>query len=93
MLLLCGKIAAGKSTLAAQLSRTHGAVVIFEDGWLANLFAGNMNTPRDFMRNSGKLRAAMGPHIVDLLRAGQSVVLDFQANTIDSRAWVLGLAQ
>lgn len=29
--------------------------------------------------------------IVQLLREGMSVVLDFQANTVDSRAWMRGL--
>ena len=30
----------------------------------------------------------MGPHLVALLRGGTSVVLDFHANTLASRAWM-----
>ncbi|WP_424975027.1 AAA family ATPase [Dinoroseobacter sp. S124A] len=90
--MLCGKIAAGKSTLAAELSSAPKTIRINEDDWLATLFADQMETPRDFMRCSTRLRAAMGPHIVALLRAGLSVVLDFQANTVDARAWMRGLS-
>jgi predicted kinase len=35
----------------------------------------------------------MGPHLVALLRAGLSVVLDFPANTPQSRAWMRTLFQ
>ena len=33
----------------------------------------------------------MGPHIASLLSAGVSVVLDFQANTVESRRWMRGI--
>ncbi|SFK84754.1 AAA family ATPase [Shimia haliotis] len=91
--LLCGKPAAGKSTLCAQLVRTAGAVVISEDAWLAALFGDQMASLKDFVRCSQKVRDVAGPHVVDLLRAGVTVVLDFQANTAESRAWMLGLAR
>lgn len=32
--MLCGKIAAGKSTLAAELGDANGTVIIAEDEWL-----------------------------------------------------------
>lgn len=37
--LLCGKIASGKSTLAAQLGRTAGTILIAEDDWLDSLYS------------------------------------------------------
>lgn len=86
--MLCGKIASGKSTLSQQLAAAPNTVRIIEDDWLAALFAEEMLTPRDFMRCSAKLRGAMAPHIVGLLKAGISVVLDFQANTPEARAWM-----
>lgn len=91
--MLCGKIASGKSTLAAQLVDEHGAVLVVEDAWLQPLFGDRMRTGADFLHYSGRLRAAMGPHIVALLDAGVTVVLDFQANTIDSRTWMRGLIE
>ena len=89
--LLCGKVAAGKSTLATKLAETDNTILIAEDEWLATLFAEELQQPKDFLRCSTKLRVAMAPHIVALLRAGTSVVLDFQANTVESRVWMRGL--
>ncbi len=89
--LLCGKVAAGKSTLATKLAEADNTILIAEDEWLATLFAEELQQPKDFLRCSTKLRLAMAPHIVALLRAGTSVVLDFQANTVESRVWVRGL--
>lgn len=86
--LLCGKIASGKSTLAAALAARPGHVKISEDSWLATLFTGEINTVADYVRSAGKLRQAMGPHVVALLQAGVSVVLDFPANTLANRQWM-----
>lgn len=86
--LMCGKIASGKSTLAARLGSMHGAVVIAEDDWLNALYAQEMSSISDYMRCASKLRQVMGPHVVSLLNAGVSVVLDFQANTIEARRWM-----
>ncbi len=89
--LLCGKIAAGKSTLAAELSNNSDTVLLSEDDWLSTLFEDQMQTIPDYVRCSAKLRQVMGPHVVQLLNAGLSVVLDFPANRIDNRAWMRGL--
>jgi len=89
--LVCGKIAAGKSTLTAGLGRLPRTVVVAEDQWLSQLYPGEQSTLADYVRNSSRLRAVMGPHVVALLRAGVSVVLDFPANTLASRAWMRGL--
>jgi len=86
--LMCGKIASGKSTLTAQLGRTNGIVVIAEDDWLNSLYSEEMSSISDYVRCMSKLRDVMGPHVVSLLKAGVSVVLDFQANTIASRNWM-----
>lgn len=89
--LLCGKIAAGKSTLAAKLAAAENTVLISEDQWLAALYPEELRTPKDHMARATRLRTAMAPHVVALLGAGMSVVLDFQANTVESRAWMRGL--
>ena len=47
----------------------------------------------DYVRNSTRLRHAMAPHLVALLRTGVSVVLDFPANTLVSRAWIRTLVE
>lgn len=89
--LLCGKIAAGKSTLASKLAESNGTVLIAEDQWLNALFSDEMATASDYVQYASKLRKIMGPHVSSLLHAGASVVLDFQANTVESRAWMRGL--
>lgn len=86
--LLCGKIAAGKSTLTAALAQQPSTVVLSEDLWLHRLFGPEMATVTDYVRCSGRLRDAIGPHTEDLLRLGVSVVLDFPANTLAARAWM-----
>ena len=89
--LLCGKIAAGKSTLARRLAARPATLLISEDHWTSNLFSDDLRTIDDYGRFSARLRAAMGPHIVDILRHGLSVVLDFPANTVGNRNWMRGL--
>ena len=58
---------------------------------MSNLFPADVRTVEDFVRFSARLRAAMGPHIVDILRQGLSVVLDFPANTVTYRNWMRSL--
>jgi predicted kinase len=85
--LTCGKIAAGKSTLTAGLAEAPMTVLISEDQLLARLYPGEIATLADYARCAGRLREAVAPHIQALLRAGVSVVLDFQMNTLATRAW------
>ncbi len=91
--LLCGKIAAGKSTLAARLSSLPGTVLIAEDDWLNALFADEVQSLSDYARCSSKLKQIMGPHVAALLNAGVSVVLDFPANTVAQRSWMRGILE
>jgi predicted kinase len=91
--LLCGKIAAGKSTLAKRLATRPATVLISEDHWTSNLFAEELKTVEDYSRYSSRLRNAMGPHVVALLKAGMSVVLDFPANTLANRRWMRGIVE
>lgn len=89
--LLCGKIASGKSTLSAKLGISPGTVIISEDRWLAALFTNEMHSISDYVQCSSRLRGAMKPHLVSLLKAGLSVVLDFPANTPSNREWMMSI--
>lgn len=89
---ICGKIAAGKSTLAAQLGTAANTLVIAEDDWLAALFKDEITTGQDYLRLAAKLKTAMAPHVAALLREGLSVVLDFPANTVAFRDWMREVA-
>lgn len=91
--LMCGKIASGKSTLAKTLAVQHRAILLSEDKWLASLYPGAINSVTDYAGYSLRIRSVLGPLVVDMLESGVSVVLDFPANTIASREWLLGLAE
>lgn len=90
---LCGKIASGKSTLAARLGGAPGTVLIVEDVWLEALFADQLHTLEDYARCSAKLRGVIGAHVAALLDTGLSVVLDFPANTPGQRRWSHEIAE
>lgn len=84
--MLCCKVAAAKSTLAARLAEAPSTVVVAQDPWMAALYPEELRLIADYVRLVPRLMAAMGPHLVGLLRAGLSVVLDWPANTRASRA-------
>ncbi|MBR2816910.1 MAG: ATP-binding protein [Reyranella sp.] len=86
--MICGKIAAGKSTLAARLAQAPATVLVSEDYWMSRLYEGEVKTVADYGRLSARLRKAIGGHLATLLRAGLSIVLDFPANTVANRHWM-----
>ncbi|MDP9989644.1 putative kinase [Variovorax boronicumulans] len=89
--MVCGKIGAGKSTLTRRLADAPATVLISEDAWLAALYPGEIVDLPDYVRASARLKQVMVEHVVALLAAGVSVVLDFPANTVSSRAWARGI--
>lgn len=89
--LLCGKIASGKSTLAARLAEAPNTLRLSEDLWLARLYKEQMHSVADYVRCAALLREAIGPHVQALLALGVNVVLDFPANTPANRQWMRSL--
>ena len=87
LIFLCGKMAAGKSTLARDLARQENAVLLVQDEFLDSLFPGEITDIPGFVKYSSRLRDALAPHIHSLLSRGISVVLDFPGNTKAQRAW------
>ena len=83
----CGKPGAGKSRAATALARERAALLISEDVWLTRLYGDQMKVFDDYIRFSRSLKTVVGPLVVDLLKGGHSVVLDFQANTVAGRRW------
>lgn len=89
--LVCGKIGAGKSTLAHRLAANPKTILVSEDDWLSQIYADEINNLSDYVRCTGRFRKALAGHIAALLQAGLSVVLDFPANTPTSRQWAKAL--
>ncbi len=87
LIFLCGKMAAGKSTLARDLARRENAVLLVQDELLESLFPGEITDIPEFVKYSSRLKGALAPHICSLLLKGISVVLDFPGNTKAQRAW------
>jgi predicted kinase len=87
LIFLCGKMAAGKSTLARELARRENAILLVQDEFLDHLFPGEITDIPGFVEYSSRLKNALMPHVCALLSKGISVVLDFPGNTTAQRAW------
>jgi predicted kinase len=85
---LCGKMAAGKSTLAKQLAQQHRALLISEDIWLQRLYGDEITDFNDYLLYSRRLKSALTAHIIEILQQDVSVVLDFPANVPAIRQWI-----
>lgn len=85
--LVCGKIGAGKSTVARTLAKKANTVLVVEDDWISQMYPDEIRTLADYVRCTGRFRMAVAGHIEALLADGMSVVLDFPANTPSSRQW------
>jgi predicted kinase len=83
----CGKMAAGKSTLAKEIAQRENAVLLVQDELLSKLFPGEVVDIPSFIQYSSRLNDALAAHIGSLLSKGISVVLDFPGNTRTQRAW------
>jgi predicted kinase len=84
---LCGKMAAGKSTLARELAERSAGILLVQDEWLGHLFPDDIVDLPAFAKFSARLRAALTDHVCTLLTRGTSVVLDFPGNTRTQRNW------
>jgi predicted kinase len=84
---MSGKAGAGKTTLAREIARTTGAVLICEDEWMSRL-ADPIKNLQDYLAAAVRIRRVIAPLSIDLLRLGTSVVFDFAGNTVKDRLWV-----
>ena len=87
LIFLCGKMAAGKSTLAKDLAQRENAILLVQDEFLNHLFPGEITDIAGYVRCSSRLNNAIGPLVCALLSKGVSVVLDFPGNTKAQRLW------
>ena len=87
LIFFCGKMAAGKSTLARNLAARENAVLLVQDDFLNALFPGEITDIPGFVKCSNRLKEALTPHVCALLSKGISVVLDFPGNTKGQREW------
>lgn len=88
---LCGKMAAGKSTLARQLAERERAILFEQDHWVETLFPNLIVNVATYLEYSGRINRLVAPQVADLLQRGINVVLDFPGNTRNQRAWFRGI--
>ncbi len=93
LILFCGKMGAGKSTLSKAMAKEHTAVWISEDEWLAAHYPGKINTFGDYIEHSRLIKPVVKGLVQGILQAGTTVVMDFPANTVKQRQWLLSLSQ
>ena len=92
LIFFCGKMGAGKSTLARRIADQRNAVLISEDEWLAALFPDQIGSFADYKKRSDQLKPLLELHVPQILNTGTDVVMDFAANTKQRRKWLAGLA-
>ena len=81
-------MASGKSTKAAELVASKHAILFSEDEWLTQLYPDLISSVADYVNYSGLIKPIVKPLVQSLLSSGQTVVIDFPANTPGQRAWL-----
>ena len=87
LIFFCGKMGAGKSTLARRLADQPNSLLLSEDHLLAGLYPDAIRSLDNYILYSRRLKLTLQPHIVSLLETGVNVVMDFPGNTRTQRAW------
>jgi len=87
LIFFCGKMAAGKSTLARRLAEERQALLLVQDDFLARLFPGDVKDISAYTLYSSRIGDVVQPLVCDVLTRGVSVALDFPANTTKQRTW------
>ena len=88
LILLCGKMGAGKSTKSSDLAMEHDAILLSEDVWLESLYPNQIHSVEDYVKYSNLIKPLVKSIVQSMLRSGSRVVMDFPANTISQRAWL-----
>jgi len=83
----CGKMGAGKSTVAARLAAETHAVLFSEDEWLSALYPNLITKLEDYIKYSNLLKPQIKKTVQSILNSGTDVIMDFPANTVRQRDW------
>jgi len=87
LVFFCGKMGAGKSTKASEVSRDRNAVLLSEDEWLESLYPNKVRSLEDYIKYSNQLKPQIKKLVQSILTTGTDVVMDFPANTVSQRDW------
>lgn len=92
LILFSGKMGAGKSTKSKQVSQDRNAVLISEDDWLSALYPNQITSFDDYLYYSSILKPLVKAHVINILKTGTDVVMDYPANTVKQRTWFKEIA-
>ena len=92
LVLICGKMGAGKSTKAKEVSKESNTILLSEDEWLGKLYPGQISGLEDYIKYSRLIKPVVKSLVQDLLLSGVRVVMDFPANTVSQRVWLKSIA-
>ena len=93
LILFCGKMGAGKTTLSKNIVSKEDSVLISEDEWLSSHYPELIKSFEDYIKYSQLIKPFVKDLVQSILCAGVTVVMDFPANTIKQRKWLLSLSQ
>ena len=63
LIFFCGKMAAGKSTLAKELAARERALLLNQDQLIERLFPGEVIDVPSYLKYSSRLNSAIGSHV------------------------------
>ncbi len=88
LIFFCGKMGAGKSTLASKIAHQRNAPLLSEDDWLESLYPNAIKSLDDYLKYAARIKTRIKPLVQSILCAGTDVVMDFPANTRQQRTWL-----
>jgi len=84
---------AGKSTMAAEVAKKNDALLLSEDEWLSTLYPGAISSLEDYIEYSRRIKPIIKSLVQKALASGIDVVIDFPANTVAQRKWLVSLSE
>ena len=87
LIFFCGKMGAGKSTRANEITIDKRAVLLSEDEWLESLYPNQIRCLDDYIEYANRIKPQIKKLVQSILLTGTNVVMDFPANTLAQRAW------
>ena len=85
---LSGKMGAGKTSYAIKESSKPYTILLSEDEFLSSLYLGKISSIEDYSHYARAIKPMVKDLVKQLVEKGNSVVMDFPANTFKQRKWL-----
>ncbi|MCE2516358.1 MAG: ATP-binding protein [Alphaproteobacteria bacterium] len=92
LIFFCGKMGAGKTTLARKMVKEKQGILISEDDLLSTFYPNKISTVHDYKKHSDLIKPVVENLVQQLLEKGLTVILDFPANTRNQRHWLKSIS-